>query len=110
MSYSQLNKLRSGKKNGTQVTLNLSSDLAEDSKNEASILHRLKLTYIRISGLCKVFANGSLGNAKFSKTQLSNMVQLGGFGPFSFFMLVVIRSEVLKKQGNIKSRQITVRK
>ena len=85
MSYSQLNKLRSGKKNGTQVTLNLLSDLAEDSKNEASILHRLKLTYIRISGLCKVFANGSLGNAKFSKTQLSNMVQLGGFVPFFIF-------------------------
>ena len=38
------------------------------------------------------------------------MVQLRGFGPFSFFMLFVIRFEVLNKKKYIKKRQITVRK
>ena len=37
------------------------------------------LTNTYVSKICEVFANGSSANIKFSKTQLSKMVQLGGF-------------------------------
>ena len=37
------------------------------------------LTNTNLSKICEVFANGSSANIKFSKTQLSKMVQLGGF-------------------------------
>ena len=37
------------------------------------------LTNTYVSKTCEALANGSSANIKFSKTQLSNMVQLGGF-------------------------------
>ena len=40
--------------------------------------HKLLLTNIQASEIRKAFANSS-ANMKFSKTQLSKMVQLGGF-------------------------------
>ena len=47
LSNSQPNKLKSGIKNGTEVTLKLSSnvlDLALDSNNENNFPHKLLLT------------------------------------------------------------------
>ena len=41
--------------------------------------HKLLLTNTKFSRVCKTFANGSSGNTKFSKSQLYNTVQLGGF-------------------------------
>ena len=67
---SQLDK--SGIKNGTEVTLNLSSNVAGDSNNETNFLHKLLLTDIKVRRLHRAFANGSSGSVKFSKTQLSN--------------------------------------
>ena len=77
---SQLNKLKSGIKNGTEVTLNLlSSNLIGNSNYETNFLHKLLLTDTQVSRIRKAFANGSSSNMKLLKTQLSQVVQLGGF-------------------------------
>ena len=41
LSNSQLNKLKSGIKNITQVTLNLSSNVVGDSNDETNFSHKL---------------------------------------------------------------------
>ena len=41
LSNSQLNKLKSAIKNGTEVTLNLSSNIVGDSNNENNFPHKL---------------------------------------------------------------------
>ena len=46
LSNSQLNKLKSEIKNGTEVTLTLSSDLIGNSNNETNFPHKLLLTII----------------------------------------------------------------
>ena len=66
LSNSQLNKLKSGIKNGTEVTLKLWSNIAGDSNDENNFPHKLLLT--QVSKLCKAFANGSSANMKLSKT------------------------------------------
>ena len=68
MSNSQLNKLKSTIKNGTEVTLNLSSNLIINSNNETNFPHKLLLTNTQVSKLRKAFANGWSTNIKFSKT------------------------------------------
>ena len=44
ISYLQLNKLKSGIKNSTEVTLKLSSNIAGDSNGKNNFLHKLLLT------------------------------------------------------------------
>ena len=78
LSHSQLNKLKSAVKNGTEVTLNLSSNLIRNSNDEISFPHKLLLTDTQVSKICKAFATGSSANIKFSKTELSKMMQSGG--------------------------------
>ena len=70
LSNSQLNKLKSGKKNGIDVTLNLSSNVAGDSNDETNFPHKLLLTDTQVLRLHKAFANNSLTNKKLSKAQL----------------------------------------
>ena len=77
LSNSQLNKFKSAIKNETEVVLRLSSNMIGD--NEANFPHKLLLTNTQVSNLCKAFANNSSANIKLSKTQLSNMIQSGGF-------------------------------
>ena len=79
LSNSQLNKLKSGIKNGTEVALNLSSNLIERSNDQTQFPHKLLLTDTRVAKIRKAFGNGSSANIKFSKTQLSKIVQLAGF-------------------------------
>ena len=57
-------------KNGTEVTLKLSSNFAGDSNDENKFPHQLLLTYTQISKLRKTFTNGSSANIRLSKTQL----------------------------------------
>ena len=66
LSNSQLNKLKSGIKNGTEVTLKLLSNIVGDANDENNFPHKLLLT--QVSKLCKAFANGSSANMKLSKT------------------------------------------
>ena len=65
LSNSQLNKLKSGIKNGTEVTLNLLSNLIGNSNDETNFLHKLLLTDTQVSKIRKAFANGSLSYANF---------------------------------------------
>ena len=76
---SQLNKLKLGIKNGTEVTLKISSNVVGDSNNENSFLHKLLSTNAQVSKLRKAFANNSSANIKLSKTQLHKIGQSGGF-------------------------------
>ena len=54
------------KKNETEVVLRLSPNMICNSNNE-------------VANLRKVFANNLLANIMLSKTQLSKMIQSGGF-------------------------------
>ena len=72
----QLNELKSGIKNGTEVTLKISSNVVGDSSDENNFPITL-LTNIQVSRLCKVFANDSSANIKLWKTQLHNIGQSG---------------------------------
>ena len=79
LSNSHLNKLKSGIRNSTEVTLNLSSNVICDSNyDETNFLPKLLLTDTQVSRLCKVFGSNSL----------AKMVQLGGFLPFSLSFLL----------------------
>ena len=77
LSNSQLNKLKSAIKNETEVVLRLSSNMIGD--NETNFPHKLLLTNRQVSNLRKAFANNSSTDIKLSKTQLSKMIQSGGF-------------------------------
>ena len=65
---SQLSKLKSGIKNGTEVTLNLSSNFTRKFNNETNFSHQILLTDTQVLKICKAFANNSSANIKLSKT------------------------------------------
>ena len=77
LSNSQLNKLKSAIKNKTEVVLRLSSNLIGD--DETNFLHKLSLTNRQVADLHKAFAEKSSTDIKLSKTQISKMIQSGGF-------------------------------
>ena len=77
LSNSQLNKFKSAIKNETEVVLTLSSNMISD--NETNFPHKLLLTNRQVANLHKAFANHLSAYIKLSKTQLSNMIQSGGF-------------------------------
>ena len=58
LSNSQLIKLKSGIKNGTEVTLKISSNVAGDCNNENNVLLKLFLSNTQVSKLCKAFVDG----------------------------------------------------
>ena len=66
LSNSQLNKLKSAIRNETEVVLRLSSDMIGNSDDETNF---------------QIFSSNRQVSTdiKFSKTQLSRMIQLGGF-------------------------------
>ena len=74
---SQLKKLKSAMKYETGVVLRLSLNMVGD--DETNFLHKLLLTNRQVTNLRKAFANKSSTNIKLSKTQLSKVVQSGGF-------------------------------
>ena len=77
LSNSQLNKFKSAIKNETEVVLRLSSNMIGD--NETNFPHQLLLTNRQVANIRKAFANNSSIDIKLSKTQLSKMIQSGGF-------------------------------
>ena len=79
MSNSQFNKLKSGIKNGTEVSLKISSNVVGDSNDQNNFPYKLLLTNTQVSRLHKAFANNSSVNTKLSKIQLHKMRQSGGF-------------------------------
>ena len=54
LSNSQVNKLKSGIKNGNQVTLKLLTNFIGDSNDEVNFLHGLLLTNKQISKLLQM--------------------------------------------------------
>ena len=77
--HSQLNKLKSGMKYDTEVTLKLSSNVIFDFNDKNNFPHKLLLTNTHISKLSKAFENSLSANIKLSKTQLHKTEQSGGF-------------------------------
>ena len=106
LSNSQLNKFKSAIKNETEVILRLSSNMI--SNNETNFPHKLLLTNRQVANLRKAFANHSSADIKLSKTQLSKMIQSGGFlgrllGPLLKTGLPLIKNVIkpLAKSGLI---------
>ena len=79
LSKSQLNKLKSSIKNETDVVLRISSNMVSNSNDNTNCPHELLLTNRQVANIRKAFANHSSIDIKLSKTQLSKMIQSGGF-------------------------------
>ena len=69
----QFNKLKSGIKNGTEVTLSYSSNVISDS-----VPHKVLLIDTKVLRARKAFENDLSPNIKFLKIRLCRMVQFGG--------------------------------
>ena len=78
LSDSQLNKLKSAIKNGTDVVLRLSSNMIGNSDDEANFPHKLLLTNRQVANIRKAFSNHTSTDIKLSKAQL-NKTLTGGF-------------------------------
>ena len=68
---SQLNKLSSAIKNGTEVALRVSSNMFGFFDDKINFPQELLLTNRQVANLCKTFANNSSTDIKLLKTQLS---------------------------------------
>ena len=79
LSNSQLSKLKSAIKNETDVVLRLSSNMIGNSGDSTNFHHELLLTNRQVANLRKAFAKNTSTDIKMSKTQLSKMIQSGGF-------------------------------
>ena len=74
LSNSQLNKLKSAIKNGTDIVLRLSSNMVGNSDDETNFPHKLLLTNRQTLSLRKAFNNHTSADIKFSKAQLTKML------------------------------------
>ena len=79
LSNSQLNKLKSVIKNKADIALRLSSNIVGNSDDETNFPHKLFLTNRQVANLHKAFTKHTPTDIKLSKTQLSKMIQSGGF-------------------------------
>ena len=79
LSNSQLNKLKSAIENKNEIVIRLSPNMIGDSDDQINFPHELLLTDKQVSSICKAFVNNSSVDIKFSKAQLSKMIQSGGF-------------------------------
>ena len=79
LSNSQLIKLKSAIKNETDVVLRISSGMVGNSNDNTNFPHKLLLTDRQVANICKAFSNNLSTDVKFSKTQLSKIMQSGEF-------------------------------
>ena len=79
LSNSQLSKLKSSIKNETDVVLRISSNLINNLSDNTNFRHKLLLTNRQVANIRKAFAKNTSTDIKLSKTQLSKMIQSGGF-------------------------------
>ena len=79
LSNSQLNKLKSSIKNETDVVLKISSNMVSNSNDNTNFPHEFLLTNRQVENIRKAFAKNASTDIKLSKTQLSKMIQSGGF-------------------------------
>ena len=69
LSNSQLNKLKSVIKNGTDVNIRLSSNMIGNLDDETNFPHKLLLTNKQVANLRKAFGNCTSIDIKLSKAQ-----------------------------------------
>ena len=101
LSNSQLHKLKSVIKSGTDVVLRLSSNMIDNSDEETNFPQKLLLNNRQVSNLRKVFANHTSTDIKLSKAQLNKM-QKGQFLRFLAPLLVLglpLLKSVIKPLG-----------
>ena len=79
LSISQLSKLKSSIKNENDVVLRLSSNMVGNSNDNNNFPHELLLTNRQVANIRKASAKNTSIDTKLSKTQLSKMIQSGGF-------------------------------
>ena len=79
LSNSQLSKLKSAIKNENNVVLRLSSNMVGNSNDNTNFPHELLLSNRHVANIRKAFAKNTSIDIKLSKTQLSKMIQSGGF-------------------------------
>ena len=79
LSNSQLSKLKSAIKNKINVVLRLSSNMVGNSNDKTNFPHELLLTNRQVANIRKDIAKNTSIDIKLSKTQLSKMIQSGGF-------------------------------
>ena len=99
VSNSQLNKLKSAIKNETDVVLRLSLNMIGNLDDNTNFPHELLLTNRQVANLRKAFAKNTSTDIMLSKTQLSKMIQSGGFlgrllGPLLRTGLPLMRSVI----------------
>ena len=75
LSISQFNKLKSAIKSKTDVALRLSSNMIGNSDDQTNFPHEL----LQVGNLRKAFAKHTSTDIKLAKTQLSKMIQSGGY-------------------------------
>ena len=76
---SELNKSESAIETEIKAILKLSWNMIGNSLDEINFPHRLLLTNRQIANLRKAFAKNLSTDIKLSKTQLSKIIQSGGF-------------------------------
>ena len=79
LSNSQFNKLNSAITNESDVVLRISSNMVVNSNDNINFPYELLLTNRQVSNLRKAFAKNTSTDIKLPKTQLSKMIQSGGF-------------------------------
>ena len=79
LSNSQFNNLESAIKNETEIALRLSSNMIGNFDDKTNFPDELLLAHRQVANLRKAFANNSSTNIKLWKTELSEMIQSGGF-------------------------------
>ena len=77
LSNSKLNKLKPAIKNETDVILRLSSNMIENSGDEANFPHKLLLTNRQVANLRQAFAKHTSTDIKLSKAQLTKLLKDG---------------------------------
>ena len=79
LSNSQLSKLKSSIKIETDEVLRISSNMVGNSNDNTNFPHELLLTNRQVANIREAFAKNTPTDIKLSKTQLSKMIQSGGF-------------------------------
>ena len=70
LSNSQLNKLKSSRKNETDVVLRISSNMVGNSNDNTNFPHELLLTNRQVANIRKAFAKNTLTDIKLSKNSV----------------------------------------
>ena len=96
LSNSQLNKLKSSIENETDVVLRISSNMVGNSNDNTNFPHELLLTNRQVENIRKAFAKNTSTDVKLSKTQLSKMIQSGGFLDRLLVQLLKTRLPLMK--------------